>query len=247
MGRGKAGDLRFHLSRNFNLPTFNDRFWLEYGRKELKPEKGYSGEVGWVFSRPVSGATGASFSLESTVFHLLLDDWILWQPGADGIFRPGNLRKVWSRGLEMTARWNAKTARWNTGFTARYQYTKTTNVAVYDGAENTLRKQLPYTPNHSGSVAFKAARGVFSVQYLQQWTGTRYISSDNASRLKGFSTGNLLGQVALPFGKRSMNAVRRTCIYIDARVENLWNSSYQIIAFRPMPRRAFRLGGTLAW
>lgn len=247
IGWGKAGDLRFHLSRNFNLPTFNDRFWLEYGREALKPEKGHSAEAGWVLLRALPGARKASLVLESTVFHLLLDDWILWQPGADGVFRPGNLRKVWSRGLEMTARWSVKTARWDIGLSARYQYAKTTNAAVYDGAESALRKQLPYAPNHSGSLVFKAARGAFSAQYLQQWTGRRYTSSDNAARLEGFSTGTLLGQFALsPWKRRAANS-RHTRIYIDARVENLWDSPYQIIAFRPMPGRAFRAGCTLAW
>lgn len=244
-GWGKAGDLRFHLSRNFNLPTFNDRFWLEYGRPALKPEKGYSADLGWVFQRSVAGTRKASLALETTVFHLLLDDWILWQPGADGIFRPGNLRKVWSRGLELAMRWQMKVKRWQIGLSARHQYLKTTNVAVYDGAENTLKKQLPYTPGHSGSLAVKTTRGIFAVQYLHQWTGRRYTSSDNADQLDGFTTGQLLGRVVLRCGKRSTPSPAH--IYIDARVENIWNRPYQIIAFRPMPGRAFRIGGTLAW
>jgi iron complex outermembrane receptor protein len=217
--------LRFHLSRNFNLPTFNDRFWLEYGKPDLKPEKGYSGDVGWVFQKK-------QFSAEITAFQLLIDDWILWQPGADGIFRPDNLRKVWSRGAEAVVRCSLFVDRWKVEFSGRYQFVKATNVEVYGGSEVALNKELPYTPNHSAGAVFRVEKNWFSMAYLQQWTGRRFTTSDNSESLKGFSTGNLLGQIFLKKAK----------ITLDFRLENVWNAPYQIIAYRPMPGCSFRVG-----
>ena len=241
----KAGTLRFHASRNFNLPTFNDRFWLEYGKVGLKPEKGYSGDVGWVFStesRAGKEPIHQAFSAEITTFHLLLDDWILWQPGADGIFRPGNLRKVWSRGVELNGHWKWKISSWKLGISGRYQYVKTTNLAVYGGSEDVLHKQLPYTPNHSAGATMHLEKNWFSAVYLHQWTGQRFATSDNLDVLDGFGTGNLLLQCVLKTAK-PQNAT----VNIDFRLENIWNAPYQIIAYRPMPGRSFRAGLTLSW
>jgi iron complex outermembrane receptor protein len=252
-----AGSLRFHVSRNFNLPTFNDRFWLEYGKADLKPEKGYSGDAGWVFKKN-------GFSAEVTAFQVLLDDWILWQPGADGIFRPDNLRKVWSRGVELNGNWKLEIRNWKLGISGRYQYLKATNAAVYDGSESVLNKQLPYTPNHSAGAVLKVERGWFSVAYLHQWTGQQFTTSDNLNVLEGFSTGNLLVRfhptpAPSPTGRGDVehSAMSRPPLPVgegsgvgwalDFRLENIWNTPYQIIAYRPMPGRSFRIGLTFNW
>ena len=243
--------LRFHVSRNFNLPTFNDRFWLEYGKTDLKAEKGYSGDVGWgfstkslTFSETLSKVT---FSAEVTAFQLLLDDWILWQPGPDGIFRPDNLRKVWSRGAEISGSWQLAVGGWQAKVSGRYQFVKATNVAVYGGSENVLKKQLPYTPNHNAGAVLKVEKGWFSIAYLHQWTGRRFTTSDNLGKLEGFGTGNLLGKVFFKTAKFKTEKLQNLKTQLDLRFENIWNAPYKIIAYRPMPGRAFRVGLTFSW
>lgn len=240
LGFGKVGILRFHVSRNFNLPTFNDRFWLEYGKTDLKPEKGYSGDVGWVFQKK-------NFSAEATAFQLLLDDWILWQPGSDGIFRPDNLRKVWSRGAEIAGNWGLGIGDWEVKISGRYQFVKATNVAVYGGSENVLNKQLPYTPNHNAGMVLKVEKNWFSAAYLHQWTGQRFVTSDNLDVLEGFATGSLLWQVLLKAAKCKTAKPQNLKMQLDFRLENIWNTPYQIIAYRPMPGRTFRIGLTFNW
>lgn len=68
-----------HLARTFNLPTLNDRFWRNLGNPDLLPERGYSASARYVYRRGAWRAGGG-------LFHLLVDDWILWQPGSDGLF-----------------------------------------------------------------------------------------------------------------------------------------------------------------
>jgi len=250
-GLGRVGEAKFHLSRNFNLPTFNDRYWEKLGRPELRPEKGYSSDLAWVFHRP-------DFSFELSGFQLILDDWILWQPDSSGLFRPDNLRKVWSRGIEVSGgftrrsqsdgrftrrsqsdggftRQSQSEGGWKVDLTGRFQFSKTTNVAVYGGSESVLGKQLPFTPKISGGLSLRLTRGIFSAAYLQQFTGERL---DNGGKeIESFTIVNLLATCAL-FKRR---------LTIDFRLENLWNAQYEIIRYRPMPGRAWRFGVSFNW
>ncbi len=230
---GNFGPLRFHVSRNFNWPTFNDRYWRAWGNPDLKPEAGYSGDVGMVLRNKtaLSGVIGA----EATLFSALVDNWILWQPGPDGIFRPGNLRQVWSRGGEAALRWERRWRNLELTMRAGGQLVRATNVAVYAGEPGVLHQQLPYVPQYGGNFSLRLARAGFSAAYLHQWTGQRFTTTDNTVALPGFHTGNLLLQYRWALrGQRAL--------LFDARLDNCWNSAYQIIAYRPMPGRNWRAG-----
>ncbi len=231
---GKAGLLRGHVSRNFNLPTFNDRFWAALGQPDLRPERGYSADAGWTLQRK-------TFSTELTGFQIYIHDWILWQPGSNGLFRPGNLRKVWSRGLEAAAHGQGKVGLWRWKLSARVQWSKTTQLAVYGGSVADPGKQLPYTPQQAGSLALRVHCGAFSGGYLHQFTGGRFATTDNSQLLPRFQTGQLLLQYGWKLGKG------RPALTLDLRVENVWNTPYQILAFRPMPGRNGRVGLGVAW
>jgi len=230
---GRVGAGRFHVSRNFNLPTLNDRHWRTLGNSALLSENGYSADAGWHFQRK-------GFSTELSVFQLIVDNWILWQPGMDGQFRPGNLRKVWSRGVEWNGHWQWQSDDWRWKMSGRYQFTKATNVAIYSGEAGALHRELPYTPKHTGGLTLSVLKGRLSGAYLHQFTGHRFVTSDNATVVRGFSIGNLLVRHEFSFQKK--NASRGVQLTLDARLENVWNTPYQVLAYRPMPGRAGRVG-----
>ncbi|MCC6281158.1 MAG: TonB-dependent receptor [Saprospiraceae bacterium] len=223
------GQVRFHVSRNFNLPTFNDRFWNLYGRTDLSSERGYSSDLGWKY-------THLSFFGEVSVFQILMDDWIDWQPGPDGIFRPFNLKKVWSRGVSLSGGRHWQKGRWRWQLKGRYEYLKATNVSVYSGGQGTVNKQLAYTPSHSAGIDLQVRRGSFSGAYLHQYTGPRFSTTDNSTTLPGFQTGNLL----LQYGFAPVSKKLSGCS-LGFRVENIWNTPYQVLQYRPMPGRGWRV------
>ncbi len=228
IGLGRVGEGVFHISRNFNLPTLNDRFWKNLGRPDLRPEKGYSADLGWVLKK-------ADFSLEITGFQLIMDDWILWQPDSTGLFRPDNVRKVWSRGMEGGGSRQWLLGPWILGLSGRLQLSKTTNVSVYTGSESALGKQLPYTPKASAGFTFRVTHGVVSAAYTQQFTGERLDNSGKA--VNGFQIGNILASCEL----------WKHRIAVNIRIENLWNSQYEVIRYRPMPGRSWQLGLGIKW
>jgi iron complex outermembrane receptor protein len=216
MKAGRGGEIRFHASRNFNLPTFNDRFWQALGNPDLRPEKGWSADIGWLKKTK-------RYNFELALFQLLLDDWILWQPDSSGLFRPDNLRKVWSRGLELNAGYAFHTGHWHWQASARAQCSATTLVAVYGGTSRLIGSQLPYTPRFSGGLHLSLRRGLFSASYAQQFTGTRL--DNNAQVLAGFNTGHFFAACELWKGR----------LLLNVRIENIWNTRYEIIRHRPMP------------
>jgi len=228
IGLGRVGEARAHVSRNFNLPTLNDRFWKNLGKPDLRPERGYSADLGWAIQKP-------RFSIELTGFQLILDDWILWQPGdSSGLFRPDNLRKVWSRGLELSGKWHRSFGKWHLSSSGRVQISRTTTLAVYGGSESALGRQLPFTPRASAGVSLRLSRGAFAMAYLQQFTGKRLDNS--AKSLPLFQFGSTMATYAVLQGR----------LLFDFRVENIWNTRYEVIRFRPMPGRSWNLGLRLA-
>jgi iron complex outermembrane receptor protein len=220
------GALRLQVSRNFNLPTLNDRFWRSFGRADLRPERGHSADVGYA-------CTLGRWQMEAAVFQLLVDDWIDWQPGADGVFRPWNLKKVWSRGAEGSLAWRWRAGRWQGDIGGRYQLVRSTNVAVYAAEAFALGRDLPYTPRHSGGLSAQLRRGGLQLAYLHQWTGRRFIGSDNAQAMPAYQLGNLLACYVFP-GKNAFS--------LEFRLENCWDSPWQALQFRPMPGRGWQLG-----
>ncbi|TNE48325.1 MAG: TonB-dependent receptor [Bacteroidetes bacterium] len=224
---GKPFGIRAHLSRNYNLPTFNDRFWLNLGDPDLEPESGYSSDLGILWEKN-------GMMAELTGFYLMLDDWILWQPGTDGLFRPGNLREVRSRGVELQLRKSFRFLKNRWQFRMHYQYCHTTNTAVYDSNTTALFKVLPYTPMHNAAFSVHWSKDRFSASYLHQFTGKQFTTSDNSREIPGFSTGNLLAQFRLRLSSHTL--------FLTGRVENCWNTAYQILAYRPMPGRNWHLG-----
>jgi iron complex outermembrane receptor protein len=230
----KTGVIQGHFSRNVNLPTFNDRYWKNLGNADLLPEKGYSTDLGWVFVQPAG-------RVSVTAFHLIIDDWILWQPGADGLFRPGNLRKVSSTGIESMG--SLAYNRWGIHWTlkGRIQISETKNTAVYGGAQSVLGKQLPYTPQLSAASGITAKGARFSAAYLHQYSGSRFITTDNLTKMPDFQTGTLLlsGDISRWRPSNSLS--------LELVIDNIWDVSYRSIANRPMPGRNWRAGVLIRW
>jgi iron complex outermembrane receptor protein len=225
----KWGLIRAHLSKNFNMPTLNDRYWATLGNPDLLAEDGYSSSAGWEIGNKRIGT-------QITVFQLILDNWILWQPGNDGRFRPNNLRKVRSRGFEWRGHFAYASGLWHWEIKGFYQYLKATNERAYPGAENAVGKQLPYTPNHQASTTLTVQYRSVALAYLQQFTGRRFTTTDNSDQVDGFFVATLLTQWTPTLPARS--GLHPS---LGIKVDNLWNRAYQLLAYRPLPGRNWQL------
>lgn len=237
-------DVRWHeswqshvrLSRNYNLPTFNDLYWQDAfarGNPDLKAETALGAEAGTTF-RGQLGRLGLESSL--TVFHSRVKNWILWAPGGN-FWSPENRRTVRARGLESSVQARMRFGgAWLLSARAHWSYTRSTVEKIYDEEDPALLgKQLVYTPMSNGSGSFSAAYKQYLLQYRHQFTGRRFTTTDNraSNALDAFQTG------VLSLGRSAQFASVKAELQFS--VFNVWDADYQPIAARPMPGRHFRL------
>ncbi len=164
-----------NVSRNFRAPTLNDRYWQDAGREDLLPESTYAGEAG------VEWNNEGHLSLKATGFYQQVDDWIQWVPGANGIFRPQNIKTVVASGMEVSAGATGRVGTVSIFGKLSYQLTRSVTESTRELSTSSLGKQLPYTPVHTGAGSFGLTYRTWSANIFVQYSGKRYTEASNSS------------------------------------------------------------------
>ena len=235
--------LRAQASRNFRLPTLNDRFWNPGGNPDLLPELAHSVEsslrlhyqkAGWSLQGSLSG------------YYHDVDNWIIWRPGGRGtdeagnpisFWYPDNVRRVLARGLSLDQQLSRSTGPWALDLALRGNYTRTTNEEVLNALDRSKGKQLPYTPLFQGNATLGAARKGWRIWLQVQHLSKRFTETNN--ELPPLPAYQLLstGIDILPAGGKGINC--------HIAVYNLLDSEYESYQNRAMPGRNYRLSITL--
>ncbi|HSZ25314.1 MAG TPA: TonB-dependent receptor, partial [Cytophagaceae bacterium] len=174
-----------------------------------------------------------TINFSTTVFNRNIHNWILWVP-AGNYWVPENVLKVWSRGIENTIdlTLNIHQIKFTTGL--RFDYILSTNEKVPAGSENQLGKQLIYVPQYKGGLKVGGIYHGYSLSYTHNYTGIVYTQADDAAFVNGYWLGNMI------FSKLFIKG--NTGISLLFKINNIWNKSYQVIAYRAMPGRNFEIG-----
>lgn len=233
--KGKNLSFRTHVSRNFRFPTFNDLYWSPGGNPELRPESGWSAESGFNWSE--KGSYGL-ISSDITFFHSRIKDWILWVPGTN-FWYSENILKVHSKGVEAEFEYRKYLGRWNLSANLAGQWTRSTRQNRTGALDGGLNRQLIYVPVYTSQGNIRIYREGFSVTYRHSFTGRRYTATDNSAYLPAYFLGKIHVSKTFYLSDYQFDAY--------ASADNLWNTSYQIVAGQPMPLRAFSLGFHVYW
>lgn len=235
-GHWKVGDrLRIHaqVSRNYRLPTFNDLYWQEayaQGNPDLLPEQGWSEELGFSY-QPHLG--NAKWDMGLTMYSQQIGQWIHWLPQGN-IWQPENLSSVWSRGLEGFVKCHFHVKNVPLQWSARYIRTHSTIIAVQkEVLQQGVGKQLPYVPFQQGTAGIRIPIRRWYAEYIHQWVGKRFIHTDHSDALAGYQTGSLVVAYHMKTGKTNLK-----CQLLS---DNIWNTAYQSVAWRPMPGRSWHI------
>lgn len=97
-----------------------------------------------------------------------------------------------------------------------------------------LSNQLIYVPLEKilGNISVKYKK--ISVTYAQNYTGERYIDSENTTKLDDYSLANII--FAGEYGFKNYN------ISFNFHVNNIMNKSYEVIQYYPLPMRNYLIG-----
>jgi iron complex outermembrane receptor protein len=227
--------LKSNLSKNYKTPTFNDLYWNGAGNANLNPESGWSGEATAVYNFKKNNF---SHYIEITTFAQKVGNWIIWLPQQDAIWRPSNIKRVFSRGIEAT--YNAKTSYETTNYSFRfdYQFTRSTNEEVATNViKSQLNKQLIYVPLHKAQVALQWLHPKISIFYAHQVFGKRFKTPDNGAYLPIYDI------ASVTFSKSFH--IKNTVLHTQLKINNVYNAVYQVIEAYPMPGRNIQLSVTI--
>jgi vitamin B12 transporter len=220
--------IRGNISKNYRVPTLNDRYWQNAGDKNLLPETSHAGELGASYRFKTFEITNAFFSQK-------VNNWIQWVPDATGNYRPKNIQQVLTQGIEVKISLRQTINKVIIIPMLTYQFTKSITTQAPANEQYTIDKQLIYTPRHTASAYVQLAWRKVSSDISAQYNGKRYTDSGNSDTyaLPAFALFNV------SIGKFWISNQHR----FDFRfaVKNLFNLDYQLYAGRAMPGRNYNL------
>ncbi|GGG47464.1 TonB-dependent receptor [Croceivirga lutea] len=205
--------LQLNASRNFRMPTFNDLYWQPGGNLDLRTENSYQIDLGNQFSFK-------KISLNLNGYYIDSKDMIRWVPNNEGIWSPSNIDNVRVYGVEaeLSYQYNFLTKHY-LAFQSNYAYTVSEDKAT--------NEQLIYVPFHriNGSIAYNYNTLGFFYQHLYNGS-VQIIGGD----LGSYQVANL--------GVHYQFKIRpRQQLKLGLTLNNVFNTYYENIAFRPMPNR----------
>jgi vitamin B12 transporter len=218
--------MRGSISKNYRVPTLNDRYWQNAGDVNLSPETTHAAEVGWNLKIK-------NFEIANTWFTQKVDEWIQWTPEQNGSFVPKNIKQVVAEGFEIKV--NTKQKRNDLTFSSgvSYQFTKSTTQKAPANQQYVIDKQLIYTPQHTASAFGQLMWRTFSTDFSAQYSGLRFTTSDNSSTysLPAFALFNVSLGKYWQFDHHRFD--------FSFSVRNILNTDYQMYSGRAMPGRNY--------
>jgi iron complex outermembrane receptor protein len=217
-----------NFSRNFRMPTLNDLYWYPGGNPDLKPESGYAEEIGL---KQLLKWKKTQFNYSVSVFNNNVENWIVWLPSGY-YWSPQNILSVWSRGTEASMGFTYYKGKALLDISGKFSYVKATTQKSNN--ESAIGKQLIYTPEVNAGLNLNIGYGLYLFGYNMEYVSARYTSPDNSDKIKPYLLGNI--QISKEF--RLKQFAFSAFIHID----NLWNQTYQTIAWQAMPGINFKTG-----
>ncbi len=207
-------------SKNFRAPTFNDLYWEgagATGNTNLAPETALQGEVG-------QRLTLKNLHFQLNGYYIASKDLIQWRPDLSGVWSPVNVKDATQYGFELESGWKKNKGVHQVSLNAAYAFSKSIDTST--------EKQLLYVPLHTvrGNISYAYGRWRTYLQAL--YNGQVYTTTDNEQDIPGYVVGNWGLEYELP---TILGIVATTAI----KVNNVSNTRYQNVAFRPMPNRHF--------
>jgi iron complex outermembrane receptor protein len=201
------------------------------GNPELEAEKSVNGELNVHSEGGLFKNKDIRYELEASAFYGQVDNWILWQPTDKSYWEAQNIKSVEHSGMDASLILQKKFKKWKWKFQSSYQFVSAVNKGVVD---ESLDKQLIYTPKHMGNWMLRAHYKRLWVQANYTYTGIRYITTSNSSYLPSYDLINMSAGTEFITKKN-----KRFSVQLD--VNNILGKEYMSVVYRAMPGASFQL------
>jgi vitamin B12 transporter len=215
--------IRANVQNTYRAPTLNELYYFPGGNTTLKPEQGWSQDIGYNYVHDFNNRL--QFQQDLTIYNRDIKDWILWFGGA--VWTPHNMAEVQSRGLETDNSLCYKYPSGQIRISLLTAYCLATTISSYMPNDGSIGKQIPYTPRYSGHLIMYASYKRWYISYNQSYTGYRFYTTDESYYLQPYNLANT--QVAYTIARGKQFYV------LSGNINNLYNIQYQLAAGRPMP------------
>lgn len=229
--------IRFFYKDIFRLPSFNDLYYSNVGKRDLRPEKTRQYNVGVTYSKAVCEFI-PYFSATIDAYYNKVSDKIVAMPTKDiFVWTMFNLGKVEIKGVDATGSLSLQPMdKLRINLSGSYTFQRALDVTdpVDAALKKTYRHQIPYTPRVSGSGQASIETPWINLSYAFLFSGKRYMQGENISqnRLDGYSDHSL--SVSRDLKIRNINTS------LSVEVLNLLDKNYEIVKNFPMPGRSVR-------
>ena len=226
--------VRANVQKTYRAPTLNELYYDPGGNKDLKPEQGWSGDIGYKVETKILKTI--SLLHDVSAYNRVIDDWIIWLGGA--IWTPHNIASVHSRGIETENLLSFPFRKWKFHIGLNTSYTLATTLSSYLSNDGSIGKQIPYTPKYNGQANLGFTWNQLHVNYNHNYTGSRYVNIDESDLIPSYSTSNLQLSYLL--------SLRSHTLTLSAQLNNILGSEYQVVKSRPMPGTNYLFGLSLS-
>ncbi|MBL8016245.1 MAG: TonB-dependent receptor [Ignavibacteria bacterium] len=233
-----AADLHFKSSfgNNFSAPTFNELYWKDIGNPKLKPERSISFDAGIYYRLNLA----AEHELEISYYNINTTDRILWTPESAAIWKPINVGKVRSEGIDVSLR---------SVFSLSKRLTTQTAINYTFGSALKKNEDYPGDPSYNKQLIYLPKEMLKASIMLNYLTTSKFIKFVSFSLFYNFSTRRytnfentefiprydvLDGNIGLGFQAGDIE------VGLKFIANNLLNESYSVLPGYPMPLRNFK-------
>ena len=217
------------FSKNSKIPTLNDMYWSPGGNPELENETGYSSEITWEMTEPLSKSVRIKNDI--TFFRNYISNMIQWHPGDFSYWEADNISNLVTTGLEAGITINYTGSAFNALLNAGYSMTKAINTGLITANKGSAAKQLAYIPMNQINALLRISWKQFYSIINSSYTGRRFLNVDNSQYLPQYSISDFNLGIRLNAGNTNYN--------MGFIIENIFNVNYQNIAYYPMPGRSY--------
>ena len=215
----------------FRVPTFNDLYYARIGNRNLRPEKAKQLNLGLTWSEAYPDWNIEHISLTADAFYNKVEDKIVALPTLF-IWKMLNMGEVDIKGLDINVSGRfTLPAEMALQVAASYSYQKA--IDKTDPKAKNYEHQIPYTPLHSGTASVSLENKWVNLSYMLTAVGKRYVLPQNipTNQVDGYAEHTLSANRTFP--------IKQCKLRLQASVINLFDETYDVIKFYPMPGRSF--------